>query len=139
MSISLLSNRALHYKNGTFIMAELPKYSLKCGYKLALGIFLDKFYACEDENKFYLIKDEPETGILNDFQHCKLAAAAHKLANDYFLNIPPWVMRDKYIMPYPVYAFDSDDIEHQKLLRETTPDEYKIRNLFLGSGVLKRA
>ena len=41
-------------------------------------------------------------------------------------------------MPYPVYAFGSDDEDFHELLKDITPNEYKTRNLFLGSGVLKR-
>ena len=139
MSMAYDSGRKFHYKNGVFTIAEIPAYSQKCGYVLALGIFLDKFYHCNNMDRSSLIMDEPPRGILDDLQHCKLAAATHKLANDYSLPVPAWTMKEDYKMPYPVYAFNSNDLQHQKLLEETTPNEYKIRNLFLGSGVLKRA
>ena len=71
-------------------------------------------------------------------QYCNLAAAAHKLANDYNLPVPAWVMQGKYKMPYPVYAFNADDKDDQDLLKTTTPNEYKIRNLYLGANILKR-
>jgi len=54
------------------------------------------------------------------------------------LPVPKWTMKGEYTMPYPVYAFGSDNIDFHELLKESTPDEYKIRNLFLGPGVLKR-
>ena len=72
-----------------------------------------------------MLADEPEKGILDERQYCSLAAAAHKLANDYSLPVPAWAMQDKYKMPYPVYAFNTEYEDYQELLREVTPDEYK--------------
>ena len=100
--------------------------------------FLDEFYAADDEEKKLLLTAEPDKGSLDDEQYCTLAAAAHKLANDNDLRVPEWAMQKKYIMPYPVYAFNAFKPEHQELLRTVTPDEFKIRNLFLGSKILKR-
>jgi len=119
-------------------ISEIPKFSLSCNYTLALGIFLDDFYGCNPADKTLALKDEPIPDILDKVQYCKLAAAAHKLANDHNLPVPDWTLKDEYIMPYPVYAFDSDDLDFHELLSEITPGEYKARNLFLGSGVLKR-
>jgi len=119
-------------------IAEIPSLSLFNDYTLALGLFLDDFYSCDLQNKALALRREPEKGILTMVQYCKLAAAAHKLANDYALPVPKWTMKGEYTMPYPVYAFGSDNIDFHELLKESTPDEYKIRNLFLGPGVLKR-
>jgi len=119
-------------------MAEIPMFSLSCDYTLALGVFLDDFYECDSADKALALQDEPIMGILDRVQYCKLAAAAHKLANDFNLPIPDWALKDKYTMPHPVYAFDSNDTDFHELLKGITPNEYKIRNLFLGSGVLKR-
>ena len=119
-------------------MAEIPTFSLSCNYTLALGIFLDDFYESDYTDKAMALQDEPAMGILGNVQYCKLAVAAHKLANDYNLPIPDWTLTDKYTMPHPVYAFDSSDADFHELLKDITPNEYKIRNLFLGSGVLKR-
>ena len=119
-------------------MAEIPAFSLSCNYTLALGIFLDDFYECDITDKALALQDEPAIGILDRVQYCKLAAAAHKLANDYGLPVPDWAFKNEYIMPHPVYAYGSDDADFHELLKDITPNEYKIRNLFLGSGVLKR-
>ena len=119
-------------------IAEVPALSLKCGYLLALGLFLDCFYECDAAEKISLLTDEPKKGILKLVEHCKLAAAAHKLAHDNHLPVPSWVMKSEYIMPYPIYAFNTEDSESQEFLRKVTPDEYRLRNLFLGPGVLKR-
>ena len=104
----------------------------------AVCTFLDEFYHADNDEKEMLLADEPEKDLLKQRQYCTLAATAHKLANDYGLDVPEWVMQDKYIMPYPIYAFDTSDFSDQEFLREVTPNEYKIRNLFSGSNVLKR-
>ena len=104
----------------------------------AFCTFLDEFYASADEEKKLLLIDEPEKGALTQRQYCTLAAAAHKLANDYGLTVPQWVMQEKYIMPHPVYAFDTLNPEHQEFLRTVTPEEYRVRNLFSGDNILKR-
>lgn len=119
-------------------ICEVPNYTLDYDYIFALNTFLDEFYECDDKEKSLLLVDEPIGGILNIRQYCTLAAAAHKLANEYFLAVPSWTMKEEYIMPYSIYAFGASKKEEQDLLKVTTPNEYKIRNLFLGSKVLKR-
>ena len=106
---------------------------------LLYGQFLDDFYYEKDkENKFNLIKDEPMYMQGEDLFMCMLASAAHKLANDYGLKIPDWVMKSKYILKKKYYAFDTENKEFQKYLEKTTPEEYRIRNLIVGDMVLKR-
>ena len=119
-------------------ISEIPYVSEKFDYIFAVCTFLDEFYETEDNKKNMLLIDEPIGGILDQKKYCNLAAAAHKLANDYKLKIPAWTMQKKYTMPFPVYAFNADDKNDQDFLKITTPDEYKIRNLYLGANVLKR-
>jgi hypothetical protein len=104
----------------------------------AFCTFLDEFYAADGKEKALSLSDEPKKSKLNQKQYCTLAAAAHKLANDYGLTVPAWVMQDKFKMPRPVYAFNTSKPEHQEFLRTVTPEEYKMRNLFSGDNVLKR-
>ena len=120
-------------------ISDIPALSQRCGYLLALGLFLDSFYKCDSNKKLQALEVEPQQDILKPIEYCKLAAAAHKLAQDYLQSVPEWVMKSEYVMPYPIYAFDTEDSESHELLKQITPDEYKIRNLFLGPGVLKRA
>jgi len=119
-------------------IAEIPMFSLSCNYALALGTFLNEFYECNSSDKILALQDEPIIGILDRVQYCKLAAAAHKLSVDYDLPIPDWTFKSKYTMPYPIYAYNSDDTDFHELLKDITPNEYKIRNLFVGSKILKR-
>jgi hypothetical protein len=104
----------------------------------AFCTFLDEFYAADGNEKALLLADEPNKGLLDNEQYCTLAAAAHKLANDYNISIPKWTMKKNYVMPYPVYAFNASKPEYQELLQNVTPDEFKMRNLFLGSKILQR-
>ena len=119
-------------------ISEIPGFSKEFDYIFAVCTFLDGFYEAEQDEKSLLLADEPENGILDERQYCNLAAAAHKLANDYNLTVPAWAMQNKYIMPYPVYAFNADDKDDQELLQMATPSEYKILNLYLGANILKR-
>jgi len=119
-------------------IAEIPMFSLSCSYALALGTFLDEFYECDSTDKALALQDEPIAGILDQVQYCKLAATAHKLSVDYDLPIPDWTLKSEYTMPHPIYAYNSDDTDFHELLKDTTPSEYKIRNLFLGSNILTR-
>ena len=104
----------------------------------AFCTFLDEFYAANSEEKKILLADEPQRGTLTPKQYCMLAAAAHKLANDYGLAVPAWVTQEKFKMPYPVYAFDTKNKEYQVFLKETSPEEYSSKNVFYGENVLKR-
>jgi len=119
-------------------MSEVPETSKEFDYIFAVCTFLDEFYEADYNDKSLLLEDEPENGILDQKQYCNLAAAAHKLANDYNLPVPQWAMQNKYKMPYPVYAFNAEDKDDQNLLRITTPNEYRMRNLYLGANILKR-
>ena len=119
-------------------ISEVPEVSKEFDYIFAVCTFLDEFYETDDKDKSMLLVEEPSEGILDRKQFCCLAAAAHKLANDYNLNIPEWVMQDKFTMPNPVYAFNAEDKSDRDLLKITTPNEYKIRNLYLGANILKR-
>jgi len=107
--------------------------------KLLYGQFLDDFYHEESsEEKYNLIKDEPN--FINDKEifMCILAGTAQKLANDYSLDIPKWVFDEKYILKKVYYTLNTKNPKFQEYLRETTPLEYKSRNLFVGETILDR-
>ena len=82
--------------------------------------------------------DEPQQGNLKKKDWCMFACAAHKLARDNGISPPDWGYDKKFIMPEPVYAFDTKDKECQKFLKETSPEEYSSRNIFYGDNVLQR-
>jgi len=97
--------------------------------------FLDDFRWVD--NKLSLIEEEPAADV--DIRTlCLAAAIAHKLANDNGLVPPRWVYKQEYIFPHPVYTFNTQNEEYQKVLRETTPEEFAQRNIYYGSNVLSR-
>jgi len=107
-------------------------------FTLAFGQFLDDFRFATDEEKSKLIADEPERENVDHLILCHAAAAVHKLANDNGLDVPKWVYDPAYIMPKPYYAHNTQNIEFQKYLHETSPPEYIARNVLLGENVLLR-
>ena len=115
---------------------DIPKLAESHGFTLVFCTFLDDFKKSKD--KAAMISEEPTKGILEDSDFCMLACAVHKLANDNGIQAPEWVFYKKYIMEKPCYAFDTKIKECQKYLRETSPEEYRLRNLFYGENVLMR-
>ena len=107
-------------------------------FTLAFGQFLDDFRSAPDEAKSKLIADEPERENVDHLILCLAAAAVHKLANDNGLDVPKWVYNPAYIMPKPYYAHNTQNIEFQKYLHETSPPEYVARNVLFGDNVLLR-
>ena len=97
--------------------------------------FLDDFKWIE--NKQALITDEPATGG-EVKTRCLAAAIVHKLANDHGISPPEWVYKPEYIFPYPIYTFNTQNEEYQKVLRETTPIEFAQRNIYFGANVISR-
>ena len=122
--------------NHLTVQEVAARYSREDEYYL-FGQFLDDFQN-EEHNKYALIKDEPQYKEDMELFSCILAATVHKLANDNSLPVPQWVYDKKYIMPDPVYAFDTHIAEFRSHLENTSPVEFKQRNLLLGDNILSR-
>lgn len=106
---------------------------------LLFGQFLDSFYSKKaDTDRQQLLKNEPIYNPDYKLFLCLLAASAEKLSNDYHLPIPEWTEKPEYIFNRIYYAFDTENPDFQKYLLQTTPYEYKKRNLMLGDNVLSR-
>lgn len=103
-------------------------------FQLGIGNFLDNFYRSSD--KYNLIKDEVDFDQSKILEICLLAGTAHKLANDYGLEVPKWCL--KYKLKNEYYGNDTKNTDFQRYLEETTPVEFASRNLFVGSNVLSR-
>jgi len=115
---------------------DIPALAESNDFTLAFCTFLDDFK--QSKNKFELISDKPEKGILKNKEYCMLACAAHKLANDNGIALPEWIYDETFRLKNPVYAFDTTNKEYQIFLKETSPEEYRQRNLFYGGNVLQR-
>ena len=109
-------------------------------FHLLLGDFLDEFYRAPKETKQQMIIESPS----GDGLQCKrewlsfAAATAHKLANDYGLNVPAWVFDKNYYMLDKPYFGCNAKGDLRLLFMYKSPTEFKHRNLFDDEHVLDR-
>jgi hypothetical protein len=106
---------------------------------IVLGDFLDEFYRSGAAERLSMIADAPKTRADVPREHAALfAAAAHKLANDYGLEVPAWVMDKKFRLTDAPY-FDCNATGNLRLLfMYKSPTEFKYRNLFVDENFLMR-
>jgi len=105
-------------------------------FTLALCSFLDEFR--RTANKYAMIESPPPSDGASRESLSLLAAVAHKLANDFDVDVPGWVHDPLYIMPYPVFAFNTQNKEYQEFLRKDAPPEFASKNIFHSSGAIER-
>ncbi|MCL2088986.1 MAG: hypothetical protein FWH14_05850 [Oscillospiraceae bacterium] len=107
---------------------------------LLLGDFLDEFYRSNKTARQLMIDDPPcENAMNNTGEHLSFAAAtAHKLANDYFLNIPEWVFCKQFYMTEKPHFGCRAKGSMRLLFMYKSPTEFKHRNLFVDENVLVR-
>ncbi|MCD7872650.1 MAG: hypothetical protein LUG21_05025 [Clostridiales bacterium] len=123
----------------TFSVRNISKMFNKEDEILLYNQFLDNFYSAKTDNeKLLLIEDEPVYNHKHKLILSLIAAAVEKLSKDYNLPIPKWVNKNRYVMEYICYAFETKNSDFQKYLTETSFPEYKKRNLMYGDNVLKR-
>lgn len=109
-------------------------------FNLSLRGFLDIFYSYKDdkEKMSALIMQEPKVyKNVPHYQYAICAAAANKLANDYGLNVPSWVWKERYYMKEMYFG----DIKKGKLRIYNmlySPAEFKHRGLFVDENILTR-
>jgi hypothetical protein len=121
------------------ISQAIGQLSRGVDFYIALGDFLDEFYRQDCGTRQAMIDEEPQTGENVRREHAALfAAAAHKLANDYGLTVPEWVMDKKYKLADEPY-FDCNAKGNLRLLfMYKSPAEFKYRNLFVDENFLMR-
>jgi len=109
-------------------------------FSLSLRGFLDIFYSCKNdkEKMFALIKREPQYyKKVPDYQFAICAATANKLSNDYGLEVPDWVWKDRYYMKDMYFG----NVRKGKLRMYNmlySPAEFKHRGLFVDENILMR-
>ena len=105
---------------------------------LLLGDFLDEFYKSAPNIRAEMIRDRPE-GMGSPELIPFLAAAAHKLVNDYNLNTPDWIFEQRCYLPgaQPYFACGAKG-NLRLLFMYKSPAEFKHRNLFVDENVLTR-
>ena len=109
-------------------------------FSLSLRGFLDIFYSCKDdkEKMFALIKREPLLyKNVPDYQYAMCAATANKLSNDYDLEVPSWVWKDRYYMKEMYLGgIRKGRLRIYNMLY--SPAEFKHRGLFVDENILMR-
>ena len=109
-------------------------------FSLSLRGFLDVFYSCkgDKEKVFDLIKREPKYyKNVPDYQYAMCAATANKLANDFDIEVPDWVWKDRYYMKEMYFG----NIRKGRLRMYNmlySPAEFKHRGLFVDENILMR-
>ena len=107
--------------------------------RILFGDFLDEFYREKDKQlQVNMIIEEPDFNEDDKIFLVEMAAAVHKLSNDFHLPVPSWVFKRQYFLSVPYYAFDTKNKDYQELLAKTSPKEYAERNIFYGENVLRR-
>ncbi len=109
------------------------------GFWTAFGDFLDEFYRQSNQIRQQMIAQEPICCVkVNKAYKALFAAAVHKLANDYKLEVPPWVWKKEYYMKEEPF-FDCNAKGNLRLLfMYKSPTEFKHRNLFVDENILVR-
>lgn len=103
------------------------------------GQFLDSFYRKKNDNdRYQLLKDEPVYNPNYRLFLCMLAGSVEKLANDCNLPVPEWTKKQDYKFGHIYFAYNTENKDYQTFLIQTTPVEYKKRNLMVGDTVLRR-
>lgn len=104
-------------------------------FNFGLSQFLEEFRFSSDP--YEMISKEP-IGDYDSKKLCILAAVAHKLANERKIEVPGWVIKDKYISAEPIYSFDTKNEAYQEFLRKDSPEEFAQKNVFWSSKALTR-
>jgi hypothetical protein len=109
-------------------------------FSLSLRGFLDVFYSCKDdkEKMYDLISREPKKHRnVPDYQYAMCAATANKLGNDYDIEVPDWVWKDRYYMKEMYFG----NVRKGRLRMYNmlySPAEFKHRGLFVDENILTR-
>ena len=107
-------------------------------FAICFGDFLDSFYNSNTKIKQSAIQDEPNRHIeISSYIYAYVASSAHKLANDYNLEVPQWVFDKFYFLEEPYFAMDAKG-RLRLLLMYESPAEFKFRNVFEVANTLSR-
>jgi len=106
---------------------------------IVLGDFLDEFYCSDPTARISMIAEAPTSYVNVSREHAALfAATAHKLANDYNLEVPAWVMDKKFRLTDEPYFDCNAKGDLRLLFMYKSPTEFKYRNLFVDEKFLVR-
>jgi hypothetical protein len=107
---------------------------------ILLGDFLDEFYRSDNIQRRQMIELRPVQTVhpgKNQMWVVYLAAAVHKLANDFNLPVPDWVFEPDFYAEKPIFGGNAKG-NLRWLFMYKSPPEFKHRNLFVCENVLRR-
>jgi len=125
-------------KGGKLVKINLTDVINHEDFIFALCTFIDEFKRNDNRHEMIELPPRADDVQVSRINLCVLAAAAHKLANDYKLSVPGWVHDPQYKMPYPVFAFDTQNKEYQEFLIKDSPQEFSSKNIFHGASAIER-
>lgn len=121
------------------VAQSIEKIQQGTDFYLALGDFLDEFYRSKKSERQKMINAEPAELANVPREYLALfAATAHKLANDYGLQVPQWVMKLKYRMRDKPFFDCGAQGDLRLLFMYKSPLEFKHKNLFVDENFLVR-
>lgn len=127
-------------ENENSLRKVIEDTSSGANFGLSLRGFLDAFYADKtDEKKLseHIAEEPALCARVADFQYSICAATAHKLANDFKLEVPPWVWKARYYLKDMYFGgVGKSNLRIYNMLY--SPPEFKHRNLFVDENILKR-
>lgn len=107
-------------------------------FEIHVGNFLDEFYRCDRKTRTRMVEREPQHGEkLAPHMLPFLAGMVHKLCNDYGVDCPTWVHKEKYILKEPYFPLNATGNLRQLLIEES-PEEFRTRNIFTTDNCLTR-
>lgn len=105
---------------------------------IPLGKLMHQFFGAYRMFRAELVRDPvevPAEASADMFQWAVFCAASVEyLCHTYDLKCPVWAMEERYRLSEPWYyhlAADLDEVQHE--LRETTPEEFARRNVYIGA------
>ena len=120
------------------IRAISNKTNAGAGFYLELGDFLESFYRADSAQRAAMLAEAPENMEKSEYLPF-LASTAHKLADDYTLEVPGWVFDARCYLPGAKPHFGCNAKGNLRLwFMYKSPPEFKHRNLFVDENVLVR-
>jgi len=110
--------------------------------RIAIGEFLDAYYAADPGDRPQYLAEEPESVSLPDswltqVTDAYLSAVAEALAYRDKFVAPSWIFQSKFFLDRPWFASSIDGL--RPLLIMESPVFFRRRNLFVSKNALSRA
>ena len=83
------------------------------------------------------LQNEPEWFNMAAEQRAFFAGVAHHIAKAKNLDVPEWVYKDQYFLDEPYFSLNAKGKLQLALLAES-PQEFRVRNIFISANTLDR-